>query len=277
MVRAWSAMRARDGLANPPDGVGGKLVAAAILEFLDALHQADVAFLDQIQERLAAVGVFFGDGNDEAQIGLGHVRLGLEPAVGGGFQVGERLEKLLARHAHELFQGLDFGALGLHGRAAFGGGAHALPVPEDAAGWPGIFHGRCRPPRSFPRPPSACSKTSGTFPAAWRPFSSIRAAAFPCGPFAGPSASAKYFASTFWSSARTFLMSLRRSRRWPSRLAIFLVHNHAVKAFLGRLGQQFFRDGDVFLGGETEAVNDALHLDFGFLDSSCKSRPPVRA
>ena len=60
----------------------------------------------------------------------------------------------------------------------------------------------------------------------------------------------KYFASTFWSSAWTFLMSLRKSRRWPSRLAIFFVHNHAVKTFLRRLGQQFLGDGDVFLGGE---------------------------
>ena len=46
----------------------------------------------------------------------------------------------------------------------------------------------------------------------------------------------------------------------------FLVHDDAVKALLGRLGQQFFRDGDVFLRRETEAIDDALHLDFGLLD-----------
>ena len=46
----------------------------------------------------------------------------------------------------------------------------------------------------------------------------------------------------------------------------FLVHNDAVKSFLGRLGQQFFRDGNVFLRRETEAIDDALHLDFGLLD-----------
>ena len=46
----------------------------------------------------------------------------------------------------------------------------------------------------------------------------------------------------------------------------FFVHNHAVKALLRRLGQQFFRDGDVFLGRETQAIDDALHRDFGFLD-----------
>ena len=47
----------------------------------------------------------------------------------------------------------------------------------------------------------------------------------------------------------------------------FLVHNHAVESLLRRLGQQFFRDGNVFLGGEAEAVNDALHLDFGLFDA----------
>jgi hypothetical protein len=49
-------------------------------------------------------------------------------------------------------------------------------------------------------------------------------------------------------------------------LATFLVHDDAVEAFLGRLGQQFFRDGDVLLGRETESINDGLHRDFGLLD-----------
>ena len=87
MVRAWSAMRARDGLANPPDGVGGELVAAAVLEFFHALHQADVAFLDQIQKRLAAVGVFLGHRHHQAQVGLRHVGLGLMRAVRRALQL----------------------------------------------------------------------------------------------------------------------------------------------------------------------------------------------
>ena len=69
---------AGDGLADPPGGVGGKLVAAAVFEFLDRLHQAHVAFLDQVEEGEAAVGVFLGDGNDEAQVGLDHFGLGLQ-------------------------------------------------------------------------------------------------------------------------------------------------------------------------------------------------------
>jgi hypothetical protein len=49
--------RARDGLADPPRRVGRELVAAAVLELVDRLHQTDVAFLDQIEELQAAVRV----------------------------------------------------------------------------------------------------------------------------------------------------------------------------------------------------------------------------
>src|SRR3974390_1824329 len=69
--------RAADRLPDPPGGVGGKLVSAPILELVDRLHQADVALLDQVEELQAAVGVFFRDRDDEAQIGLDHFLLGL--------------------------------------------------------------------------------------------------------------------------------------------------------------------------------------------------------
>ena len=58
-------------------GVGGEFVTAAVFELLDALHQAHVALLDDVEEGKAAVGVFLADGNDEPQVGLGHFRLGL--------------------------------------------------------------------------------------------------------------------------------------------------------------------------------------------------------
>src|SRR5690606_12557338 len=69
--------RAGDRLTYPPGGVGRELVAAAVLELVDRLHQADVALLDQVQELQAAVGVFLGDRDDEAQVGLDHFLLGL--------------------------------------------------------------------------------------------------------------------------------------------------------------------------------------------------------
>jgi hypothetical protein len=68
--------RARDGLADPPRGVGRELVAAAVFELVHRLHQADVAFLDQVEELQAAVGVLLGDRDHQAQVGLGHLALG---------------------------------------------------------------------------------------------------------------------------------------------------------------------------------------------------------
>jgi hypothetical protein len=69
--------RAGDGLADPPRGVGRELVAAAVFELVDRLHQADVAFLDQVEELQAAVGVLLGDGDHQAQVGLDHLLLRL--------------------------------------------------------------------------------------------------------------------------------------------------------------------------------------------------------
>ncbi len=62
---------ASDALSNPPGRVGGELVTAAPLELIRALHEADIALLNQIEELHAAVRVFFGDGDDEAEICLG--------------------------------------------------------------------------------------------------------------------------------------------------------------------------------------------------------------
>ena len=69
--------RAGDRLPDPPGRVGRELVAAAVLELVDRLHQADIAFLDQVEELQAAVGVFLGDRDHEAQVGLDHLLLGL--------------------------------------------------------------------------------------------------------------------------------------------------------------------------------------------------------
>jgi len=111
---------ARHGLADPPRGVGGEFVAAAVVEFLGGADQADVAFLDQVEERDAASHVFFGDGDDEARVGGNEVFARAPPvldeavefgaAAGGGFA----LRKFLAR------QPSAFDALGqFH---LFGGG-----------------------------------------------------------------------------------------------------------------------------------------------------------
>src|SRR6266702_1198639 len=67
--------RAGDRLPDPPRRIRAELVAAAIFELVHRLHQADVAFLDQVEELQAAVRVFLGDRNHEAQVGLHHLLL----------------------------------------------------------------------------------------------------------------------------------------------------------------------------------------------------------
>src|SRR5258708_15219061 len=60
--------RAGDRLADPPRRVRRELVAAAILELVDRLHQADVAFLNEVEELQAPVRVLLRDRHDEAQV-----------------------------------------------------------------------------------------------------------------------------------------------------------------------------------------------------------------
>ena len=62
--------RARDRLADPPGRVGGELEALAVVELLDRADQADVAFLDQVQQRHAAADVLLRHRDDEAEVGL---------------------------------------------------------------------------------------------------------------------------------------------------------------------------------------------------------------
>ncbi len=68
---------AGDGLPDPPGGIGRELVAAAIFELIDCLHEADVALLNQVEELQSAVGVLLRDRNDETKVGLNQLALGL--------------------------------------------------------------------------------------------------------------------------------------------------------------------------------------------------------
>src|SRR3546814_18612635 len=63
--------RAGDRLPDPPGRIGRELVAAAILELVDRLHQTDIAFLNEIQELQAAVRVLLGDrdSSEERRVG----------------------------------------------------------------------------------------------------------------------------------------------------------------------------------------------------------------
>ncbi len=69
--------RAADRLADPPGGIGAELIAARWVELRDCPQQANIAFLDQVQERAAAPDIALGDTDHQAQVGAddGMVRL----------------------------------------------------------------------------------------------------------------------------------------------------------------------------------------------------------
>ena len=77
MVRPGVGDAAGDGLADPPRGVGGELEALAPVELLDGVHQAEVALLDEVEQRQAGGLVLLGDRDDEPQVRLDERALGV--------------------------------------------------------------------------------------------------------------------------------------------------------------------------------------------------------
>jgi len=72
---ARRADRIEQRSADPPDGVGGKLQTAAVVEPLDGLHQADRPLLDQIGERNPAPPVGLRDREHETKVAFDHLLL----------------------------------------------------------------------------------------------------------------------------------------------------------------------------------------------------------
>jgi hypothetical protein len=62
--------RAADRVADPPAGVGREAKALLVVVALDRLDEAEVALLDQVGERHAAVVEAAGDADDQPQVGL---------------------------------------------------------------------------------------------------------------------------------------------------------------------------------------------------------------
>ena len=73
--------RAGDRLADPPRRVGRELEALAVVELLRRADEAERALLDEVEERQALVAVVLGDRDDQAQVGLDHLLLGVEVAA----------------------------------------------------------------------------------------------------------------------------------------------------------------------------------------------------
>ena len=96
IVRGLVGDAARDRLADPPGRVGRELVAGAPVVLLDGAHEADVAFLDEVEEEHAAADVAFRDRHHETQVGLDQLAprgqvvaldaLGERDLLGGGEQ-----------------------------------------------------------------------------------------------------------------------------------------------------------------------------------------------
>ena len=110
---------AGNGLANPPRGVRRKLVAPAVFEFVDGLHQADVAFLNQVEELQSAVGIFFGNRNYQAEVGLNQLTLGLLRVHVALDDLALGALELRKRHAGFEFELFDFAANGARLPAIF--------------------------------------------------------------------------------------------------------------------------------------------------------------
>ena len=60
------------------------MIAAAVFKFVGGAHQADIAFLNQIEKVQTAIYIFLGNGNHQAQIGFDQIFLG---ALGFHFAV----------------------------------------------------------------------------------------------------------------------------------------------------------------------------------------------
>jgi len=62
-----------DRLFNPPGTVGRELSTFRWVESLDRLHQADISFIDEIQQRKAQAFVIVRDLYDQAKVRLDHL------------------------------------------------------------------------------------------------------------------------------------------------------------------------------------------------------------
>jgi hypothetical protein len=121
---------ARDGLPDPPGGVRGEFEAAAVVELLDGAHETEVALLDEIEEGHPPAHVPPGDGDHEAQVGLGELALGVHVAALDAlgqrhlFFGGEERHPahLTEVHAHGIVGGGLHREVELGGRLLFGDG-----------------------------------------------------------------------------------------------------------------------------------------------------------
>jgi hypothetical protein len=254
-----------DGLADPPCGVGGEFVAAAVFEFFDGFHEAHVAFLDEVEEGEAAVGVFFGDGDDEAEVGLDHLGLGLVGLAGAVLELFVGVEEILVGHAYEVLEDADLEFLGVDDGGGVGGGALSagfvdeaeadLEFVADVFGDESHLLDDLLFAEEFVE--GLLELLVGFFEGGGE------LVAFCPGGLAPAGVVVVHvlieLADVFDEFAEILEVAVA--------VGHFFVHDDAVEAFLGGLGEEFFGEGDVLLAGEAEAVDDLLEDLVGFLDA----------
>jgi hypothetical protein len=111
---------ALDVLPYPPGCIGGKAVATLGVELFQRVHQAKVAFLDQVEQVESAVGVALGDVDHQPQIALDHALARRKVALPHGPRQREflgRLQKGVLADFVEI--GLSHVALHVHQRNGF--------------------------------------------------------------------------------------------------------------------------------------------------------------
>ena len=95
---------ARDRLPNPPRRIGTELVALVVVELLDRLDEAEIAFLYEIEEQHAPADIALGNAHDETKIRLCQFLLRFLIARFHALGKGDFLICGKERHAADLLQ-----------------------------------------------------------------------------------------------------------------------------------------------------------------------------
>ncbi|MPM81054.1 hypothetical protein SDC9_128106 [bioreactor metagenome] len=64
-----------NGLPYPPGSIGRELITLGVIKFFNSLNQAQIALLNEVEKQHAPAHIPFGNGNHQAQVGLGQALL----------------------------------------------------------------------------------------------------------------------------------------------------------------------------------------------------------
>ena len=67
---------AANRLLDPPGSVGAEFGATIRIKTLHPLHQADISFADEVEQRQSQSGIVVGNFHNEAEVGSNHLFTG---------------------------------------------------------------------------------------------------------------------------------------------------------------------------------------------------------